>query len=76
LGQTINIDALVDEQRIGGFNLKLLIWSFLAMFADGCDIGVLSFSLRDLQVLRHVPQSAFGPAADRSQTEPGGVSVP
>jgi MFS transporter, AAHS family, 4-hydroxybenzoate transporter len=66
LGQVIAIDRLVDGQRIRWFNVSLLIWSFLAMFADGYDIGALSFAQPELQSLWHVPKAAFGPASSAS----------
>ncbi|HTV52727.1 MAG TPA: MFS transporter, partial [Steroidobacteraceae bacterium] len=60
MGPSIRIDQLVDEQRFGWFNLSLLVWSFLAMFADGYDIGALSFALPKLQALWHVSPKALG----------------
>jgi AAHS family 4-hydroxybenzoate transporter-like MFS transporter len=51
---------LVDDQKIGSFNIKLLVWSFLAMFADGYDISALSFAAPELVREWHVPMSAFG----------------
>lgn len=66
MSQVVAIDRLVDEQRIRWFNVSLLIWSFLAMFADGYDIGALSFAQPELQVLWHVPKAAFGPASSAS----------
>ncbi|MGH8217168.1 MAG: MFS transporter [Steroidobacteraceae bacterium] len=66
MSQIIAIDRLVDEQRIRWFNVSLLIWSFLAMFADGYDIGALSFAQPALERLWHVPKIAFGPASSAS----------
>ncbi len=66
MSQTIAIDRLVDEQRIGWFNVNLLIWSFLAMFADGYDIGALSFAQPELEALWRVPKVDFGPASSAS----------
>jgi MFS transporter, AAHS family, 4-hydroxybenzoate transporter len=66
LSQIIQVEDLVDEQRIGWFNVNLLIWSFLAMFADGYDIGALSFAQPVLERLWHVPRAAFGPASSAS----------
>lgn len=63
MSQTFQINRLVDEQRIGWFNLSLLFWSFLAMLADGYDIGALSFAQPELQRLWHVPVKEFGPAS-------------
>jgi MFS transporter, AAHS family, 4-hydroxybenzoate transporter len=66
LSQVLQIDQLVDEQTIGWFNWSLLIWSFLAMFADGYDIGALSFAQPALERLWQVPKEAFGPASSAS----------
>jgi AAHS family 4-hydroxybenzoate transporter-like MFS transporter len=54
LGQSIRIDDLVDGQKIRAFNLNLLFWSFLAMFADGYDISVMPFAMPTLSRLWHV----------------------
>ncbi|MGH8150469.1 MAG: MFS transporter [Steroidobacteraceae bacterium] len=66
MSRVVQVEQLVDEQRIGRFNLSLLIWSFLAMFADGYDIGALSFAQPALERLWHVPREAFGPASSAS----------
>jgi MFS transporter, AAHS family, 4-hydroxybenzoate transporter len=60
LGQTIRIDDLVDGQKIRGFNLNLLFWSFLAMFADGYDISVMPFAMPSLSKLWHVDAGSLG----------------
>jgi len=60
MGQSIRIDDLVDGQRIRGFNLNLLFWSFLAMFADGYDISVMPFALPTLSKLWHVDAGLQG----------------
>ena len=66
MSQTIAIDRLVDEQRIRWFNVSLLIWSLLAMFADGYDINALSQAQPELARLWHVVPKAFGPASSAS----------
>jgi AAHS family 4-hydroxybenzoate transporter-like MFS transporter len=58
--QTVQIEPLVDDQKIGWFNIKLLLWSWLAMFADGFDISALSFAAPELVREWGVPRSAFG----------------
>ena len=60
MGQTIRIDDLVDGQRIRGFNLNLLFWSFLAMFADGYDISVMPFANPALSRIWHVDAGQLG----------------
>ena len=46
--KVIHIESLVDEQKIRWFNISLLFWSWLAMFADGFDISALSFAVPEL----------------------------
>jgi AAHS family 4-hydroxybenzoate transporter-like MFS transporter len=57
--QTVQIEQLVDDQKIGRFNIKLLLWSWLAMFADGFDISALSFAVPELVRQWGVPGPAF-----------------
>ena len=59
MGQIYDVERLVDEQRLGRFNLNLLIWSFLAMFADGFDISVLSFAVPALGRVWQLPPESF-----------------
>jgi MFS transporter, AAHS family, 4-hydroxybenzoate transporter len=66
LGQSIRIDDLVDGQKIRGFNLNLLFWSFLAMFADGYDISVMPFAMPTLSKLWHVDAGLQGYALTAS----------
>ena len=54
MGQTIRIDDLVDGQKIRGFNLNLLFWSFLVLFVDGYDITVMPFAMPTMSKLWHV----------------------
>ncbi len=66
MGQSFDIERFVDEQRLSRFNLNLLVWSFLAMFADGFDISALSFAVPALTRLWQVPPQAFGIALSAS----------
>jgi len=66
VSQVLSIDELVDGQKIRSFNINLLIWSFLAMLADGYDIGALSFAVPQLQTLWQLRPGAFGPALSAS----------
>ncbi len=58
---TYQVNDFVDGQKIGRFNIMLLIWSFLAMFADGFDLNSLGFTAPDLTRLWGVERSAMGP---------------
>ncbi|MEJ1962430.1 MAG: MFS transporter [Gammaproteobacteria bacterium] len=57
--QSVQIEQLVDDQKIRWFNIKLLLWSWLAMFADGFDISALSFAVPELVREWHQPGPAF-----------------
>ena len=48
MSEVIHVEQLVDEQKIRFFNIWLLIWSFLAMFADGYDIQAVPFAAPEL----------------------------
>lgn len=61
MSQTFHVNEFVDGQQIRSFNIKLLIWSFLAMFADGFDLNSLGFAAPSLAELWGVERSAMGP---------------
>ena len=66
MGQVLLIDELVDGQRFRRFNLNLLLWSFLAMLADGYDIAALASAAPQLARSWHVAPKAFAPALSAS----------
>lgn len=51
---TVNVNQLVNEQRIGRFHVSLVIWSFLLMLTDGYDIGAAAFAAPPLARIWHV----------------------
>jgi AAHS family 4-hydroxybenzoate transporter-like MFS transporter len=57
---------LVDEQKFGRFNVNLLLWSFLAMMADGFDISALASAAPELARTWLIPAKTFGPAFSAS----------
>jgi AAHS family 4-hydroxybenzoate transporter-like MFS transporter len=57
--QVIQIESLVDAQKIRWFNISLLLWSWLAMFADGFDISALAFAVPELAREWHQPGYLF-----------------
>src|SRR4029079_3270086 len=57
--QVIQIESLVDGQNIRWFNISLLLWSWLAMFADGFDISALSFAVPERVRQWHLPGGPF-----------------
>ena len=66
MSEVIQVNRLVDEQKLDWFNLNLLIWSFLAMFCDGYDIAALAFAAPDLVRKWGLESSTLGPAFSAS----------
>ena len=58
---TYQVNEFVDDQKIGRFNIQLLVWSFLTMFADGFDLNSLGFAAPELTRMWGVEHSAMGP---------------
>ena len=61
MSQTHHVNDFVDGQKIRKFNIQLLVWSFLAMFADGFDLNSLGFAAPSLAELWGIERSAMGP---------------
>ncbi|HXP92026.1 MAG TPA: MFS transporter [Candidatus Binatia bacterium] len=60
--QTVNVSRLVDEQKIGGFHIMLIVWSFLVLLSDGYDIGAIAYAAPSLAKAWHITsRAAFGP---------------
>lgn len=64
--QELQIEELVDGQSFGRFNINLLLWSFLAMIADGYDIAALASAAPQLARTWHVAAKDFAPALSAS----------
>ena len=62
----LDIDELVDGQRLRWFNVNLLVWSFLAMVADGYDLAGLASAAPALAMSWHLAPKAFAPALSAS----------
>src|SRR5579872_6576818 len=60
LSQLLRVEQLVDEQSIGRFNVQLLIWSFLAMFADGFDLSAMPFAAKSIVSELHPSLALWG----------------
>ena len=65
-GRSINVDTLIDEQKFGGFALRVLVLALLALIADGYDIQVMSFAAPSLMKAWHVPRADFAPVFSAS----------
>jgi len=66
LSDVIEVERLVDEQKLSRFNLKLLVLSFLAMFADGYEITAMAFAAPELGRLWGIQPASFGPVFSAS----------
>lgn len=64
--QQFDIERLIDEQKLGRFNLNLLIWSFLAMFADGYEITAVAFAAPELVRDWNLDTASMGPVFSAS----------
>ncbi|HTJ24753.1 MAG TPA: MFS transporter [Candidatus Limnocylindria bacterium] len=60
--RSVNVSELVDHQKLGGFHLRLVLWSFLIMVTDGFDIGLMAFVAPSLAKVWHIEnRAAFAP---------------
>ena len=66
MSQVLNLEELVDGQKLGRFNINLLVWSFLAMVADGFDLAGLASAAPELARTWHLAPKAFAPALSAS----------
>jgi AAHS family 4-hydroxybenzoate transporter-like MFS transporter len=66
VSQVLDLEDLVDGQKFGRFNINLLVWSFLAMVADGFDLAGLASAAPELARAWHVAPKAFAPALSAS----------
>jgi AAHS family 4-hydroxybenzoate transporter-like MFS transporter len=55
-----DVDTLVDGQQFRGFNLALLIWSFLATLSDGFELSALGFAVPHISEEWHVAPGDMG----------------
>jgi MFS transporter, AAHS family, 4-hydroxybenzoate transporter len=66
VSHALELEELVDGQKFGRFNINLLVWSFLAMVADGFDMAGLASAAPALARAWHVAPQAFAPALSAS----------
>jgi len=64
--QVIDITQLVDEQKIGVFNIKIIFLSFLIMLSDGYDLQAAALAGPGLVQSWHVDRAALGPVFSAS----------
>jgi AAHS family 4-hydroxybenzoate transporter-like MFS transporter len=66
VSQVLHLEELIDGQKFGRFNINVLVWSFLAMVADGYDMAGLASAAPELSRTWHMGAKAFGPALSAS----------
>lgn len=66
MARIINVDEIIDEQKIGRLNIKLLIWLFLVIMLDGYDITVAAFAGPELIKTWGVARADLGPMLSAS----------
>ncbi len=66
MSRVINVEDVVDEQKIGKFNLNLLFWLFLVLLLDGFDITAAAFAGPELVKSWGIQRSALAPLLSAS----------
>jgi AAHS family 4-hydroxybenzoate transporter-like MFS transporter len=62
----IDITELVDQRQISGFNVKIVLLSFLVMLSDGYDLQAVSLAGPGLVQSWHLERAALGPVFSAS----------
>lgn len=58
--QTIDVDQLVDEQRLSALNVKILLWMLLVLLADGYDLNAVAIIAPDISKALHIDRATLG----------------
>ncbi len=64
--RTIDVEALIDGQRLGAFPIRVLILALLALIIEGYDIQIMSFAAPSLLKAWHLKRAAFAPVLSAS----------
>jgi len=64
--QQINLEKLLDGRRLGIFDCNVILWTFLALFADGYDITVVAFGAPAMVRQWHWDPATLGPLLSAS----------
>lgn len=63
---TVRLNEFVNGRRLNWFDLNVLLWTFLALFADGYDITVVAFAAPEMTRQWHIGAGALGPVMSAS----------
>lgn len=66
MSSIFNVDDLIDDQKLGWFNLRLLVYLFVVMLLDGYDIIAVGFAGPHLVREWHVSPASLGPVFSAS----------
>ncbi len=66
MSQVLDLEELIDGQTFGRFNINLLVWSFLAMVADGFDMAGLASAAPEIARTWRIAPKEFAPALSAS----------
>jgi AAHS family 4-hydroxybenzoate transporter-like MFS transporter len=58
--KTIDLNAAIEQRRLGAFGLGLVLVSALVIFFDGYDMQVIAFATTRMEKVFHVTNAAFG----------------
>jgi AAHS family 4-hydroxybenzoate transporter-like MFS transporter len=61
MASVVDVTALINRQKIGGFHLRILILCFLVLVVDGYDAQSIGFAAPTLAAAWKVPRPSFGP---------------
>jgi MFS transporter, AAHS family, 4-hydroxybenzoate transporter len=58
--EKIDVERLVDEQRLSSLNVKVLVWMLLVLLADGYDLNAVAIIAPDVTKAWHIDRTALG----------------
>lgn len=65
-GRSIDVEALIDDQKFSAFQLRVLALAVLALVIDGYDVQIMPFAAPSLLKAWHLSRAAFAPVFSAS----------
>ena len=65
-GRTIDVEGLIDGQKVGPFTLRVLVLALLALIIEGYDVQIMSFAAPSLLKAWHLKRAALAPVLSAS----------
>jgi MFS transporter, AAHS family, 4-hydroxybenzoate transporter len=62
----VDLNQVIGERKVGFFHINLLLWTFIAMLADGFDMQAMPYIGSAIVSAFHVERAALGPAFSAS----------